>query len=125
MVRLFKSSNVSIWPIFLMVNKLPFTERKREENMILAGLWIGSQKPPMTLFLKPLSDSLQNLYRGVEMKSSDMGQFQLKAILIGCTCDLPARAAVTNFNQFNGFHSCAKCLQRGETTNKSTGKKGM
>ena len=122
---LFKSSNVSIWPLFLIINELPFKERKREENMILAGLWIGSQKPPMTLFLKPLTDSLKDLYSGVEVNSADVGVINVKGMLLACTCDLPARAAVTNFNQFNGFYSCAKCLQEGESAYKSTRKKGQ
>ena len=31
------------------------------------------------------------------------------------TCDMPAKANVLNFNQFNGFFGCCKCLQQGET----------
>ena len=39
---LFKSSAYSIWPIFLMVNELPYLVRSKE--LILAGLWFGKDK---------------------------------------------------------------------------------
>ena len=33
-----------------------------KENRIFAGLWYGSEKPDMTLFLKPLCNALTKLY---------------------------------------------------------------
>ena len=36
-----------------------------------------------------------------------------KVNLLCCTFDLPARAAVMNINQFNGFFGCPRCLQEG------------
>lgn len=41
--------------------------------------------------------------------------FTLKAFLIGYSCDLPARAIVQNFMQFNGYHGCGFCEQPGKT----------
>lgn len=38
----FKSSNVSIWPIYLIVNELPYRLRMKKENMLLAALWFGN-----------------------------------------------------------------------------------
>lgn len=46
----FKSSNVSIWPIYLVINELPYTLRMMKENMILTALWFGNQKPSMATF---------------------------------------------------------------------------
>ncbi len=35
--------------------------------------------------------------------------------LIGCCCDLPAKAIVQNFIQFNGMYGCSFCEQCGIT----------
>ena len=48
--------------------------------------------------------------------------FRLKAFVIGYTCDLPARAAVQNFVQFNGYFGCSFCEQPGKSV--STGTSG-
>ena len=76
----------------------------------------------MTTFLKPLFTSLKQLKNGVEINSPDRGTFILKGALIACTCDLPARAIITNTIQYNGAFCCVKCLQRGQTA--KTGEKG-
>ena len=49
------------------------------------------------------------------MCSSDRGEFLLKAVLIACSCDLPARVMIANFVQYNGRYSCPKYAQSGET----------
>uniref|UniRef100_A0A6V7JN82 Uncharacterized protein n=1 Tax=Bracon brevicornis TaxID=1563983 RepID=A0A6V7JN82_9HYME len=37
--QLYKSSQKSIWPLYLVVNELPYAMRYRQENVIMAGLW--------------------------------------------------------------------------------------
>ncbi|MGH0167765.1 UNVERIFIED_CONTAM: hypothetical protein FKN15_053126 [Acipenser sinensis] len=49
-VPIFKSSNYSIWPLQFTVNKL--TPNQRKENITIAALWFGLQKPRMDTFLK-------------------------------------------------------------------------
>lgn len=46
-VHVFKSSKFSIWPLYLIINELPFGERTKRENMLFAGLWFGDTKPFM------------------------------------------------------------------------------
>lgn len=43
----------------------------------------------------------------------DYGKIGVKVLLLATTCDLPARAAVLNFTQFNGFYGCCRCKQKG------------
>ncbi len=50
---------------------------------------------------------------GVTIMPPDTDPFTCRAALLGCTCDLPARAAVMNVVQFNGFYGCSHCLQEG------------
>ena len=78
----FKSSNFQFWPLFLPINELPYQLRYTcivyshsasmlyfyqfarilKENRIFAGLWYGSMKPNMKVFLKPMAQSLKQLH---------------------------------------------------------------
>jgi len=57
-VPVFKSSNVSVWPLFLVISELPHEKRMAKENMIFAGLRFGDKKSAMATFLKPLYEEL-------------------------------------------------------------------
>ena len=37
--------------------------------------------------------------------------FRSQAVLLACTCDLPARAQLTNMVQFNGYYVCLRCTR--------------
>ena len=39
----------------------------------------------------------------------------MTAHVVGCVCDLPAKAILLNFIQFNGAYGCAYCEQSGES----------
>jgi len=112
-VPVFKSSKVSISPLYLITNELPYGKRMATENMIFAELWFGEKKPAMWTFLKP------HTTMGVEMKSPERGKFHCKRILLSCWCDLPARCLLCNSMQYNGENGCWKCLQPGETVRTS------
>jgi hypothetical protein len=38
-----------------------FHDRRLPKNMILAGLWFDSKKPPMHMYLKPIFEQLVDL----------------------------------------------------------------
>lgn len=111
----FKSSNVSIWPIYLVVNELPYKLRMKKENMILAALWFGNKKPSMGTFLKPFLSSMMDMSEGIECFSPEKNTFTCKGYLLCGTADLPARCLLCNNVQFNGAFSCWKCKQKGES----------
>lgn len=111
-IPVFKSSKLSIWPMYLMINELPFKQRKKSENMILCGLWFGDQKPFMMSFSEPLHQSLKNLEAGIEIDVNGKTEI-CQAFLLCLSADLPAKSIVLNMNQFNGNHSCIKCCQSG------------
>ena len=111
-VPIFKSSNYSIWPIYFIINELPYKYRMLKQNCLLGGVWFGSKKPNMQLFLRPLREALHKL----EVIGVRISQFIVcKVILLAGTLDLPAKSLVTNFRQYNGFYGCSKCLQPGNT----------
>ena len=113
-VPIFKSSHISIWPIFLVINELPYKERKLRKNMLLCGVWIGKGKPFMQLFCNHLHESLLSLEKGIDIALPNDHIISCKAFLLCFTADLPAKSGVLNMNQFNGEYSCIKCLQKGQ-----------
>lgn len=46
---------------FITVNLYYCVHRMQPKNMILAGVWVASEKPPMQLFLKPIVEMLSSL----------------------------------------------------------------
>ena len=116
----FKSSNMSLWPLFFQINELQYSKRTNSENMILGGLWFGPKKPTMMSYTEPFVKTLQELETsGIEINSSINSEvkepFICKVVVIGGTADLPARSVVCNTIQFNGKYGCCKCFQPGET----------
>ena len=117
----FKSSSISIWPLFLSINELDIRRRMMPENMILAGLWFSTVKPAMCTFLKPFITSMKQMYSGIKCFSPERGLFTCKAFLLAATADLPAKALLCNSVQYNGSFGCWHCVQKGETAPRGKG----
>ena len=45
-----------------IVHDCVYIHRIAKENLILAGLWYGTVKPDMSLFMKPLTEALKSLH---------------------------------------------------------------
>jgi len=52
----FKSSKFSIWPLYFVINELPISKQWLDENVVLAGLWFGIEKPKMLTFIQPFCE---------------------------------------------------------------------
>lgn len=100
----------------MTINELPYKVLMMRENMILAGLWFGKQKPSMSTFLKPFKQTMYEFYKRIEIISADQGSFVCRGFLLAGTADLPARSLICNSVQYNGSFKCWKCLQNGKTT---------
>ena len=99
---LFKSSKISIWPLYLMINELPYNMRIKEENTLLAGLWFGPTKPQANLFVSTFENDFEELFRGVNfMISGEETSITVRGMVISGTCDLPAKALFLNIQQYN------------------------
>jgi hypothetical protein len=78
-VAIFRSSKFSIWPVWIVINELPKSQRYvlfmyilyhnynyvfrfLRKNMLLAGVWYSKDKPTMTTFLKPIIEEINELY---------------------------------------------------------------
>lgn len=112
-ISLFKSSTKDLWPVFLVLLNLPPAIRMSAQNVVLAGLWYGSKKPPMDLLIKPIMKKLKHLYMlGIGIETPH-GLVTYRAKLELGIFDLPAKAAVLCAKQFNGKYGCSVCTNPG------------
>lgn len=83
------------------------------QNLLLAGVWLGNVKPKTSIILQPVLDKIHSLStEGINITTPD-GPKKLKARLLACVFDLPAKAMSLNFNQWNGEYGCNNCLDVG------------
>lgn len=107
-VPLYKSSPVSLWPVYLVIN-LPAQVRMRAQN-VLCAVWVGPTKPLMNLLLDPICEYLQRL----STLGETFGNHTYRAKLVMVIADLLAKAAVLMAKQFNGEFGCSVCIHPGK-----------
>lgn len=70
-VPVFKSKKFSIWLLYLIINELPYKIRYKRENVILAGLWFGPDKPDPNCFIRSYIEDFRKIYTGFNADSSE------------------------------------------------------
>ena len=101
------SSKVSAWPFYLKLNELP--PKERDNNMILAAIWVNEEKPPMNNFLQSIIQELNEIATdGIQWKMNDE-VITSKIIPLCCSVDSVCRCAILNMKQYNGFYGCTFC----------------
>ncbi len=110
------SSNQSFWPVLLALTSLPPGVRMNAENLVLAGVWQCSVKPPMDIILGPVLDKISIIHiDGISVLIPGFSNQKIVRVqLLLSVFDLPARAMATNFVQYNGNYSCIYCCDKGE-----------
>lgn len=109
---LYKSSNYSIWPIFVSVLELP--QLLRTSKLLLGGLWFGKGHANQELFLKPFAEHAKQISsRGFEIQINKEVK-KMKFHIICCCADAPARASIQSIHMYNGQGGCNWCLHEGE-----------
>ncbi|CAN7946072.1 unnamed protein product, partial [Ixodes hexagonus] len=106
------SNKSSLWSVQCVINELAV--RTRWSNVLLGGLWFGAGHPDMVMFLNQFVE-INRI--GTIAWESDEHLMESKVQVI-CSCvDAPARAAVLNMKQYNGYYGCTWCLQKGTYLN--------
>lgn len=121
-IPLFKSSGVSLWPVYFLINEIPAKERFLRKNMLLWGVWQGNGKPKMNMFLHPLVLDLLELYNNGISIVVGSKTICVKAMVAVITMDLQARAYVTNMTQHNGEYGCLYCEEPGVVVESGKGR---
>ena len=99
---MFKSSRVTIWPVYIQIANLLPALQVRVNNIITCGVWVGQKKPNMSVLLKPILEHLDRLSITAFSFLSPDGFETLRIKLLFGVFDLLAKASVLNFKQFNG-----------------------
>ncbi|XP_051243573.1 uncharacterized protein LOC127356108 isoform X2 [Dicentrarchus labrax] len=119
-VPIYNSAINSIWPLQFTINELPYTQRR--ENVIVAGLWFGPEKPKMNTFLKPFIDECRDLAQNpFQWTDSNGTVHSSKVFSLVCSSDAVARPLLRNCKQFNGEYGCDWCLHPGVMVKKGSG----
>ncbi|XP_057334280.1 uncharacterized protein LOC130673325 [Microplitis mediator] len=106
----FKSSKFNVWPFFLRINELPFLERIKPENTILAGLWFGFEKPDPNKFMAAFYDELKVFYNGLYFNVPNFNiPIFVRGFIMNGTLDLPAKALFLNMSPHMARYGCQKC----------------
>lgn len=109
----YKSNNLSIWPIQLVQNFLPPSIRYHRENIIIAGLYYGKNKPDCLEYFLPLINELKRFAdRNIEMQLHGI-HFKVLPLITHCVVDLPAKAHLQQTTQYNGKNGCTYCVHPG------------
>ncbi len=83
---------------------------------------LGVTKPNFEEFLKPIMNELKVLEYGISIDVNSNENKFIQFHLIAAVFDKPAKSSVLNLVSHNGFSSCLKCLQSGETQSTKDGK---
>lgn len=70
------------------------------------------------MFLNPIVKQLQTLEHGLILETNpgdSSSKKNVRFFLLASVYDKPAKAAVLNMKNSNGFWGCTKCLQPGES----------
>ncbi len=81
--------------------------------LLLAGIWLGPVKLDMSIILRPVLKRIHELYENGITFQTLSGTRTLRAKLLCCIFDLPARAMALNLTQWNGRFGCTYCLDEG------------
>ncbi|XP_051553877.1 uncharacterized protein LOC127440871 isoform X3 [Myxocyprinus asiaticus] len=99
---LFKSSNLSLWPVLCSINLSP-------ECIFPLCISTAASKPKTLNFVNDTVQELAELIQDGLTWGGKCLNIQLRCV----TCDAPAKAMVKCVKQFSGYYGCDRCNQRG------------
>jgi len=106
---LFKSSNLSLWPVLCFINLSPAC-------IFPLCLTTAASKPKTQDFISDTVQELAELMQnGLTWEGKHLS-IQLRCV----TCDAPARAMVKCVKQFSGYYGCDRCTQKGSWDGRMT-----
>lgn len=106
-----QSASYSCWPVILVPYNLPPSLCMKPEFQIMSLLIPGPKQPgqDICVFLQPLIDDLNKLWKGVDAVDMHKKEsFKLRAILMWGIHDLPAYGNVSGCS-VHGYKACPGC----------------
>ena len=108
-----QSATYSMWPVLVIPYNMPPNVCTKESNYMMALLIPGPKSPgkDFDLFMEPLVEELQQLWRGVltrDLYSSPPADFFLRVVIIWCIHDYPALGTMSG-RTTHGYNACVRC----------------
>ena len=102
-----------MWPVLVIPYNMPPNVSTKESNYMMALLIPGPKclGKDFDLFMEPLVEELQQLWRGVltrDLYSSPLADFFLCAFIIWCIHDYPALGTMLG-RTTHGYNACVRC----------------
>ena len=92
-VALFKSSRVTMWPVYLEIVNFPPSVRFRTENTVICGLSVGRNKPDMKILLRHTLEAIERLHViGLDFVNSEGLKKSIRLQLLCGVFDFVAKA---------------------------------
>jgi hypothetical protein len=108
-IPLFKSANLSLWPILCKIKNLP--------HVFPVGVFCGNSKPGnIHEYLREFVTEQAQLQDACISINGSQFSIMIEAIV----CDAPARAFIKCVKNHSGYHSCERCKQKGVWHSKVT-----
>lgn len=115
-VPVYRGKNSSFWGFFLTINELPYKDRIKRENTLLAGLWFGPKQPDANLFMMSFLEDFRTLYNdGFRVHVEGHGRLKIRGMVLAGVADIPAKSSFLNCTHHNGFFGCTACEISGMT----------
>lgn len=82
--------------------------------MLLGAVFVDNKHPLMNILMQPLALELRELYHnGLTFQPENSPKVTSKFVALMGSFDAPARATMTNMNQYNGYNACLSCYAKG------------
>ena len=105
--EVFEESRFKMWPAIGVFNEASYKTRRR--TPILFGVWFGTRKPPLDVYLDAIVEELNRLSNvGFFFEGT---KYKLYAVIL--VMDTVARCMICGMMQFNGEFGCFFCLHPG------------
>lgn len=114
-VAIFKSNNLSLWPVQVVQNFLPPEIRYFNKYVIVTNLYFGSNKPDMTKFIQPLVNEIDELNRNGFTVTYNYETIRFTVFITHCCVDLQAKTLVQQIKLYNAYNSCTYCKHPGNS----------
>lgn len=110
--RPYKHIQYSVGAIYIAILNYPRNIRFLKENMLLIGIIPGPHEPSLHInsFLEPLVKELLQLWRGIEINTTE-GIQTVRATLLCNSSDIPATRKVAGFVGHGAIKGCSRCLK--------------
>ena len=107
-ISLFDKSNLSIWPIYMVFNNIPYKYRYNLSNICIVGIYFGNSKPDMQVLFKKVFNPHLNVLNTLFFYRNMTIKFIFKFLV----CDKPAKSMCLNFQSHNATYFCPICIAK-------------